>query len=352
MKTKCKQIVKACVAGVALASLCMACTQQSDLTSLPAAPGKGVTLTLPIAVTGMEGAETRAEVAKDAKETEIKKLWLLQFDGTDDNAKLLQCVNVTNWADNKIMIKFLPSTKTTQGVYLVANTTPDVVVNTTTKSVFLSKLATFSPIKGNTVALTVPSTGLPMCGYQEFDPMTVNTVPAITLKTLVSKLIVTYDLKAPGLVNYLIDPQVLTLKCITNGTTFKEQTAGNGVYTPNGVNRNTSLTVFNNMTVSAGTTSTHVCYFSENLGGQKTKIQTEKERGLTNSSADGMYLELTSALKDAGKLASGGKANVRFVYFLGAENNLNDFNVVRNHVYKVTVYIKGIFKDDERISYY
>lgn len=324
-----------------LPPLLSGCTEQ-DVT-LPSGGSKGqeVALTLPIAVAPMEGtdAETRADDPKTAAEKTIKFLWMYQFDGPAANAKNVKCIglysNSTGMQGGNVTCSFSPAANGVQGVYLVANTQGINIAVGVDKRTAENQMTLFPLTKA------IPALGLPMVGYQAFDPMLVSAAkpaPAFTLKATVVKIKYNCNLTAAGLGNYLTGTFTLKVKRITNGSTIWEQPVGAGVYTPPGLTRTAESTLG---TVVVGNTIAGECYLSENLAGQKTGL-AEKTRSLAKSPAEATYLELTGKTKD--------NKNVTFVYFLGAQGNHNDFNVVRNNVYNVTMKISGIFASDERIT--
>lgn len=338
------KVTRIYAAWLAIISLCLGCTEQNNFTSLPDSNEKNVIRDIPLSVMAMEdpNATTRGIADKSPAEQAIRSVWVFQFDGTGPDAKLVNYgkmydASSSAW-NGRVSAKFKPAINTTQAILVIANVTTlpsGIAVGTTTKSAMLNMVVSWAPCKD------VPSGGLPMRGYTEFDPMTVSTVPSVTLKPMVAKVIVTYNLSVTGLGNYLSGAFNLKVRQSTNGALLTEWPAGNASYNTNVQIQMVELQL---ATINVSNSYTGVCYLPENLAGRKTITPafTEKSRSLAKAPARSTYLELSGKTKD--------NKNIKFVYFLGAQGNLNDFNVVRNHVYNVKIDIKGIFRDDERIT--
>lgn len=288
------------------------------------ANGKMVSLEFPIEISGMkqvgdETVDTRS-AATDAEKA-VKTLYVVQFNGNNAaTSKAVAKEVVSTDGGNKVTFAKLSAVNANCRVYMVANVNPSVTLNTTTLGDFEKSLAAFSPTQ------TIPATGLPMCGYKDFNPTTVATAPRITLTAMVAKLVVRYNVSNSSL--FKSGSTKLVLKNAASGTTYNQSaTSAQGSLTVDNLALNTAYTF----------------YVAENRAGINTAATAWEKRTLaripTNSKP--LYFEIT------GKDADNG--SVLIVSLIGDPNKPTEFNINRNTCYTLTATING-FKSDERIT--
>lgn len=305
-----------------------------------ASAGRKVSLEIPIEVRGMEyaGDETPDTRAKASPaELEIRSLYVVQFNGTVADSKVVAQGSVTRGANNVVNFTDFQAAdnKGVVGrVYVVANLEKklDVTTGSTTLGAFKKMIATFAP------TTSVPATGLPMCGSADFDPGSVPTAPTITLTAMVAKLVVKYTVTGSGLFKVDTTPEIV-LKNATTGTSYLAPTNDAVANVPTG------LDYADDIKVGSANGTTYTYYVSENICGANSTISDWKKRSLKNipSGTRPLYFELTGRTKDD-------KNTVTIASFIGDPSAPSKFNVKRNTCYTLTATINSLSTTDERIT--
>lgn len=338
-----------CIAMVLCAWLAVAC-QSEDFSVV--SNNKEVSLGLSVHTTEMQqagsGVQTRSisdamditfgadpvtRSSKNPDETAIKSLYLVQFNGTAAGSTVVKSGSIIrNATDNTAMFDFAVVNATCR-VYVVANFNPNAT-NGTSLGSFERMMATYLP------ATSVAATGLPMCGYVDFNPATTVNTPQVSLKAMVAKLTVTYTMNPAGLPDFkpgtTVDSLNIKLRNVPNGTAYGVATNFTTAWRP------TNVTYVD---VPVGRTgSTYTYYVPENIAGNgSTNITNWSRRNLANAPANALYFEVTGRNKT-------NDGTITIASFIGDPNDLRAFNIERNYAYTLTATIKNVDMADERIT--
>lgn len=264
-------------------------------------------------------AATRAD--KDADEIAIKSYYLVQFNGTAPGSTAVKSNTITyNENDNAYWSDFSPVNATCR-VYIVANFNPNVA-NGTTLATFEKSMATYA------ARTTVDAnTGIPMCGYQDFNPTTSRSqAPRFVLTAMVAKLTVTYTVDAAALADFKSGTTVtsldVTLKNVASGTAYLPTSTPATAYRPTGV-------TFSKISVGK-TGATYTFYVPENMAGNSSAAITDwKKRSVKNAPVGALYFEISGRHKED-------KLNILIASFIGDPTQPNEFNIRRNYAYTLT----------------
>ena len=278
---------------------------------------------------GAEGVDTRS--AMDATEKKVNNLCVVQFNGTATGSKAVAYkAGISRDPSNRILFTDFLATDAASRVYVLANITPSITLNTTTLGDFEKTLAAYSS------HTSVATAGLPMCGYADFNPKNVTTIPTIQLKAMVAKLVVTYTVSGTNLFKAGTTP---TLKLINlpSGSAYGIPANVNTAYKPTGV------TYSDKAVGNIGTTYTF--YVPENIAGANSAASTWVKRTVDNipSGTNPLYFEITGRTYDD-------KNTATIVSFIGDPAKPTEFNILRNTAYTLTANIKNLSTTDERIT--
>ena len=340
-----------CITLILLAGILLfSCTEGSDLLTHPEDnKGEEISVTIPFMAANMEAvgskystrasnqsldvtwgvAETRADVAKDPNESELKQVYVVQFSGTDDNSTVVKC-GLASLNASSVNFGFYP-TGSVNRVYMVANLDLSAIQEGMKLSDFQTRLEAF--VASN----SLPEKRLPMFAFNDFEPTTGVPAPQFNLKAMVAKVVLKCKVDAAAGVN--VNPTV-TLKQIASGTTYASVTDFSAAYRPAGL-------AFTDL--AGGTTATesgytvYTFYIPENVSGKNAAVKKESSRSLAKAQPNATYLEVKATRTSDGE-------DVTFVLFLGDPADVTDFNVQRNHVYTVTATILGFDLIDERVT--
>lgn len=155
---------------------------------------------------------------------------------------------------------------------------------------------------------------------------TQHTLNKFTLERLCSKLIVEYEIdKGSGF--YLQEIRIANIPAST-------------YYHPREQHVETKF-ISTSWSVSASGGS-FTCYIPENKQGRVNSIQVPEHKNIRNAPLNATYIELTGFYKNK---------KVTFRIFPGA-NATNDFNLSRNHWYRITLRITDVYLEDLRVDAY
>lgn len=277
------------------------------------------------AMDAIYAATTRATgVELSQAEKELKSVHVLQFSGTESGSLLIKIgddiASALNSNDGTIDYEF-ESNEKMQRIYTVANMDiKGFTEDKTTLKQFEESVKTFA------CTTSVPTTGLPMCGYQDFNPST-DYPASFTLKVLVSKLIFQYSLPND------LKIEKAKLRNIPSGYTVKQAVAGTEASQPTGINFNATFDL------STANEKQIQCYLPANLAGQGATIVKEIDRSQKKAPANATFVEIIPSRGDG-----------MWAYYLALGNGqAEDFNVAGGHSYTITALIKGTNELDKRV---
>lgn len=302
--------------------------------------------------------DTRAE--KNSGEKLVKNLYVFQFDGEGDDAKMIKWTPFQEGTfdlSQKISMTFLVGkVSAKQTVYLLAN---ESVPSITSLGQLKRAIA-----RSSGCMTSVPENGLPMYDVQVFDPMTVTTVPTFRLKAMVAKVNYSFDypiavdnsLTSTEKAAYGLSPETFSvkLKNITNGTGYGVPSSVASAYTPPGGTKNTEINLgslthyqysiigINGSGWREGYELKGTIYIPENIAGQRADITSDSERGF-DVMPGATYFELRGRDDTNGYI-------VTYRLYLGQPGVSSDFNVRRNCMYNLKVKLLGRNRTDKRID--
>ncbi len=305
------------------------------LTSLPL-QGSGtvtrsVSRVMDISMGGVPEAGTRA-----TDESKIENLCVFHFAGESEGsstAKLISKNYVSNSSDGTtVPVALTPSV---QGFLYVCANVGDITAN------FLVSSSTYQDILDTSLSISgqdVFSTSLPMSGCSELFKIEKTTDGVnIALTRMVAKVTFNCDLST-----------------LPNGDTFEITSAKlcNVPQTAKYVSEEKTSTVEVNSYVGIGTlntaakTTTYVWYMLENKRGNNTDAKSWTERIEKNAPIGASYIELTGNYTPSGGVVYG----ATYVIYLGNGTSYTNYDVERNHHYKITSKIKGTNLADLRVT--
>ncbi|WP_455591747.1 DUF4906 domain-containing protein [Bacteroides sp.] len=286
-----------------------------------------VSLEIPVAVSDMKligegNVTTRYTPSSD--EMSIHSLYVVQFNGTASTSITAYQGTVTQETNGKVYADFATIGNVGR-VYVIANFTPSLVTGSTTLGTFEKMLATYT---ATTSAASVAASGLPMCGYADFNPATIAQAPAITLEAMVAKLLVTYKLGA-GVSALFKGMPTIMLKNVASGTSFA---------------KNTLTTAWQeDIAVGSVSDNQYTFYVPENIAGSNSVVDDWRKRTVANAPARALYFEITGRTADDTSTAT-------IVSFIGDTTKPTEFNIYRNTCYTLTATITNLNTMDERIT--
>lgn len=306
------------------------------LTSLPLQGSGTVTRSVSKVMDISMGGASEAETRATTDESKIENLCVFQFAGESEGsstAKLISKNYVSNSSDGTtVPVALLPNIQSF--LYVCANVgdiTVDYVLNN----------STYQDILDASLRITrqdVFNTSLPMSGCSELFKIEKTTDDVkITLTRMVAKVTFNCDLSA-----------------LPNGDVFEITGAKlcNVPQTAKYVSEEKTSTVEVNSYVGIGTlntaakTTTYVWYMLENKRGNKTDAKSWTERIEKNAPTGASYIELTGNYTPLGGVVYG----ATYVIYLGNGTSYTNYDVKRNHHYKITSKIKGINLADLRVT--
>lgn len=272
------------------------------------------------------GSSTRA-AAMTAEEKTIHTLYIIQFDGTDNASKVIKS-DSARLAGGKYEFDFQSVNKECT-FYFVANLQNYSIATGTTLGTFLKKEIPFSYCVGG-----VPALGLPMCNSLTFNPSTHLPTLSVTLKPLVARLILTYN----------VDPAALNLsggqlpECFLKGYfagCFGERPSGQTTswFPMNVTNHKVSLGKSNYVS--------HTLYVVENMAGEGIVSGGWMYRTPSTAPPGAMYVQFDCP-------TNSGMYYIRF--YIGDQLKLKDFNIRRGYTYDVLLSISNLDTNDPRVT--
>lgn len=315
-----------------------ACSQEEALVSIEE-PGKEVMahFTLDVAPmipkTPMNGVSTRSFTQAEVNESGIVDMWVVQFDKNGNFIKKVYNSNIKATAFDAPLVA-TPSSETST-LYFLANigSKLDSPENEAAFKTQVKKISKESDLLINVSGtkyipmyskqtVTIPSTGF----IDKLD---------VTLTRLLAKVKLTFKLD-PAVTNFDVNrvklcnvPTGITLCTVEAATTTPTSTTTVGNYMAQGIS------------LSSGT-YTGYFYLPENQQGKGTNSGTSElqKSGLPNAT----YIEVLGFTTGA---TGGDELGTRI--YIGSDN-YNDYNVVANGMYDITVTLKGLSPADQRVK--
>lgn len=275
---------------------------------------------------------TRAELSPITKENLLSGLWVLQFDNSNNKLVLSEYHTSSEIQNNKLSVALSDIASTT--VYFVGNVASgqfsDLKINSTLRSDFESLLLTYT----GEASITNANASLPMVGVY-IGSASSDTKQTIELQRLAAKIVFTCKSDLPAGESFAI--KTMQLCCVPKISSYKVQpvpTDASPVYpAANAGNFMDYYAVYpQGSDVSKGVTQ--VWYVPENLRGVKKGL-TEAQKGEANAPAFSTYIEVKGTYTQ-------GTESFDVVYRVYPGGNASDnFNLIRNYKYTITMTIKG-----------
>lgn len=267
--------------------------------------------------------ETRA-----VNEDKINEIWVVQL-ASDGTAALVPPVHISPGTDNNIAINLkLQECK----IYFFINTGDDALFDT---SAALSSF-TQSSVEATSLSYSsnwetkLNSSGIPMSGYWEGTP---NPATAIPVELTRAIAIVTVDVPT----STIPSGDVFSLSSIQ----LKNIPGTVQLYraNPTGSTSPAASTSFSDYAVTTATSNTW--YMPENARGTGSgRYETEKTAAAVTDGSKATFVEIKGTYNGFA---------VTYSIYLG-ENTINNYNVLRNKKYNVTINLKGKNSADARID--
>ncbi|MCM1249815.1 MAG: DUF4906 domain-containing protein [Alistipes sp.] len=325
--------------------------------------GEGPDTPKPVPPTPEEGKVTLSFAAKamsraagDALSTEeesaINNVWVLQFDKNTDDGKLVvaeyfegEGITTSDKGEKSVSVALEDAEK--PRIYCVVNV-GKAELEDLKKDLEAKKslaLKNFVPTKLQIEENT--SEQIPMIGYTEENTATGTAV--VELKRMIAKIAYTCVVDVP--VGHKFTPTRVQLCNVANVAAYTEMTtpeAQTGLFpeasTDNFFNykEDTNLTIAENADKKDSFAKTW--YLPENLRGVVATLNSATQKGKENAPEFATCIEVSGDYEMDGKIT-----DVTYRVYPGA-NAENDFNIVRNHAYTITVTVEGCNPNDIRVE--
>ncbi len=278
---------------------------------------------------------TRAELNPVTKEDLLAGLWVLQFDNSDKKLILKEYYEASSIQNNKLSVALSDAASTT--VYFVGNVSAGQFNSLKVGSALLSQFESLLLTYSSEAAVTNSNASLPMVGT--YTGATTATTADVKLKRLAAKIVFTCKVDLPANESFAL--KTIQLRSVPNVSSYKSQTiptSTSPVYPAadagNFMDYYAEYPQTGNATEMKNTGVTLIWYLPENLRGVKKGL-TEAQKGEANAPAYSTYIEVK------GTYTQGAESfDVAYRVYPGA-NAANDFNVIRNYKYTITLTIKG-----------
>ncbi|MDE5623124.1 MAG: DUF4906 domain-containing protein [Alistipes sp.] len=278
---------------------------------------------------------TRAETTTPtAAESALKKLFIFQFDDSNNFAKI-ETVDLSTVSSGTTLSVNVPLTGfDSSTVYAIANIDGTKIDQTNlTVSKFEALLYEITAEINN-----INNDGLPMIGYWSGSTKdTSKGTPKIEMKRMVAKISFICKQDVPA--GHSFSLTSVQLCSVSPQSVYKAPAAGTTV--PDA----TKVTFIDYAKVSSATLGeTYEWYVPENLRGTVADISSPSDKGENKAPTGSTFIEVVGSYNDG----LNPSANVTFRIFPGA-NSTTDFNIARNHKYAITATVKGNNPDDGRV---
>lgn len=330
--------------------LCSSCTDVQDgmETTVSDKQVKSVVLMITSRPLQTSGTTTRSEgkgmdvilgdsgeiVTRAVVEDKIDNLCVFQFEGTKEasGAVLKAKTYFSDLKDKTLIVNLKPSTS---GFFYVCANVGDITKDFTVDSSTFQNLidASYAISKGHDSF----SSSLPMSGCSDvFNTATLSGSLAITLTRMVAKVTFVCDLSAlPAGATFTI-----------TGAKLRNVPKKIKYYGVNG-NSDANVDTYIGAPTVVGKTTTYTWFMPENKGGTpQHSVAKWTDRYMKNAPLYATYIELTGDYITG----EGDIYMATYVVYLGNGTDMNNYDVERNHYYKVTSKIKGVNTADQRVA--
>ena len=276
---------------------------------------------------------TRAGEAED----KIGNICIFQFEGTKEaaDAKLRAKFYLSALVDKTVIVNL--QSFTSSFLYVCANV-GDITKSLTVGASSFQDLmnASYAVSNGDVTFGSL----LPMSGCSEaFNTATLSGKLAIPLTRMVAKVTFVCDWSTlPAGATFSITD--VKLRNVPQNVSYYPSVAADGY---------TAVDTYIGVTNGTGNTRTYTWFMPENKGRKPRELISNDgwmERFAKKAPFYATYIEVTGNYAPAGETPS----EVTYVVYLGDATDVNNYDVVRNHHYKVTCRIKGISTDDKRVT--
>lgn len=300
---------------------------------------------------GSENTKASSGLATE-EEQKIHNMWVIQFDkatGTLVGQPYYATAGQISQTGSAVSFEAkLTSAASPQTVYYVANTNSP----TTFSADNCPTIAEMEKVCRRLTAEFKPtaSSGLPMLAVQDCPAGIASGTPltGAALRRLVAKVVLRYKV-SPDFAGFTLTgvrlrnvPATIAYAAEKSGAVdfpVKDITYGNGSHFDYPVEDLTKAT-------ADGDYITFTWYMPENLRQAVTNVTSEAERTPDKTDGKATYIELLGDFKSPVKCE-----RLSYLVLLGdAQNNVNDYNVRRNHIYTVSVTLEGRNMSDQRVS--
>lgn len=285
------------------------------------------------------------------QEQKINDLWVIQFDkATETLVGQPYYATPEQIAQNGTAVSFeakLTTASTPQVVYFVANTNSPSTFTasncgtiTAMESVFRRLSAEYKPTAAG---------GLPMLAAQEYAVIASGTpLTGATLRRLVAKVVLRYRM-SPDFAGFTLTG--VRLRNVPTTMWYAAEKSGAVDFPAKNVTYG-SESHFDypvedlSKAEADGQYMTFTWYVPENLRKAVTAAADERERVLANTDGMATYIEISGNFKSPRKCE-----RLAYNILLGdAQNDVDDYNVLRNQVYTATVTLEGRNAADKRVT--
>lgn len=327
-----------------------ACTEVQDEVEINRPDKQGTTVSLTVTTQPLQtsGIITRSEgkgmdlvlgdsgeaLTRAIEEDKIENICILQFEGAEgaSDAVLKAKIYLNEYDGRNVELNLEPSASCF--LYVCANV-GDITTNLKVFSSTFQELIDASYAISNGQATFDPL--LPMSGCSDvFNTTTLTGDIAISLTRMVAK------------VTFVCDLSVLPASTTFDITSVKLRNVPKhiGYYGDNSSDANVDTYIGVDANVAEQTT-TYTWIMPENRAGDAQNTVTYwTERFIKNAPLYATYIELTGNYTTSG----GDVYETTYVVYLGDGENVNNYDVVRNHHYTITSQIKGINTVDQRVT--
>ncbi len=294
-------------------------------------------------------------------EVDLKNVRVLQFNGKEADSELVfneyysSDQVVTETVDGKPEKKLYVSLFEQEAscIYVIANAGENQLKSLSVKAEGTNgtKLSEFEAMTLKFASendVTSTNTALPMVDKSELSTAANSKIP-ISLTRMVAKVAFTCNVDIPTSTNEAFKITRIQVLNAASGVCFKAPevpTGTTGLY-PDGSSSDNFFD-YAEVPVTTAAPVSHTYYLPENLRGVVDGL-TDKTKGGKNVPAHSTCIEVSGDYTKNVGTDTESLQDVTYRIYLG-KNNSNDFNLIRNNSYTVTVTIKGKNEDDVRVE--
>lgn len=328
-----------------LVSLLTSCTQDILTADVHKVKGQEVTAHFTLSTAPMQqisinnGVTTRSTDAATVEDDKITDMWVVQFDNSGNYMKKEYFVNVNLAGFNPSLS--VNSSGTTSTIYFLANI-GNVLDTPDSESTFKTQMKSFTNDTQLLISADNGKKNVPL--YAKLSPVTILASGyldnmSVTLTRMLARVSIAYTITDNAYSQLSLE--TVRLCNVPTGLTFVPPTSAAGA------SATTSFSLQNLATEAVtASTGTLTFYIPENQRGEGTNSAAEHNERLKDGTGTSNATYVEFAGHTIGKR---GGEKVTFRYYLGA-NNYNEYNVVRNFKYDITLSIDGVSPADRRFT--